>query len=181
MKALKEWATITGALQDGVQTVLLRKGGILETASGFRVESEKFLLYPTYEHQEPEHIRPEHHRYIAEAQGQMPKDGHVLICSYAELAGQADIDSQEKLDALAGYHIWTDSYVQSRVNWMPDKPLKAMLLRVYRIPEIKVRVLPEYGGCKSWIEINEDIGAGDPVLNDDDFAARLSEFGGITN
>ncbi|MGI0041714.1 MAG: DUF1802 family protein, partial [Nitrosopumilaceae archaeon] len=52
MNALKEWATVVKALENGNQTVLLRKGGILETDSGFNVESKKFLLYPTFEHQE---------------------------------------------------------------------------------------------------------------------------------
>ena len=52
MNALKEWATIVNALENGDQTVLLRKGGILEDSSGFVVESEKFFLFPTFEHQE---------------------------------------------------------------------------------------------------------------------------------
>ena len=49
MNALKEWATVVNALENGDQTVLLRKGGILEDSSGFVVESEKFFLFPTFE------------------------------------------------------------------------------------------------------------------------------------
>ena len=52
MNGLKEWATVVKALENGKQTVILRKGGILETASGFNVESKKFFLFPTWEHQE---------------------------------------------------------------------------------------------------------------------------------
>ncbi|MGI0069964.1 MAG: DUF1802 family protein, partial [Nitrosopumilaceae archaeon] len=52
MKALKEWATVVKALENGNQTVLLRKGGILEAASGFTLEAKKFALFPTYEHQD---------------------------------------------------------------------------------------------------------------------------------
>ena len=58
MNALKEWATIVNALENGKQTVILRKGGILETSSGFNVESKKFLLFPTWEHQEEKHVKP---------------------------------------------------------------------------------------------------------------------------
>jgi len=47
MNALKEWATVVNALENGDQTVLLRKGGILEDSSGFVVESERFFLFPT--------------------------------------------------------------------------------------------------------------------------------------
>nr|AIE90576.1 DUF1802 domain-containing protein [uncultured marine thaumarchaeote AD1000_04_G03] len=45
MNALKEWATVVNALENGDQTVLLRKGGILEDSSGFVVESEKFFYF----------------------------------------------------------------------------------------------------------------------------------------
>jgi len=41
MDALKEWATIVTALENGEQTVILRKGGILETESGFKIEAKK--------------------------------------------------------------------------------------------------------------------------------------------
>ena len=41
MEGLKEWATVVKALEQGKQTVILRKGGILETASGFNIESKK--------------------------------------------------------------------------------------------------------------------------------------------
>ena len=44
MNALKEWATVVSALESGDQTVILRKGGILETDSGFTVENELFFL-----------------------------------------------------------------------------------------------------------------------------------------
>jgi len=51
MNALKEWATVVKALENGDQTVLLRKRGILEDSSGLVVESEKFFLFPPLEHQ----------------------------------------------------------------------------------------------------------------------------------
>ena len=45
MEGLKEWATVVKALEQGKQTVILRKGGILETASGFNVESTKVSAF----------------------------------------------------------------------------------------------------------------------------------------
>ena len=39
MNTLKEWATVVNALESGEQTVILRKGGILETDSGFTIEN----------------------------------------------------------------------------------------------------------------------------------------------
>ena len=43
MEGLKEWATVVKALEQGKQTVILRKGGILETASGFNIESKNVV------------------------------------------------------------------------------------------------------------------------------------------
>ena len=67
MNALKEWATVVNALENGDQTVLLRKGGILEDSSGFVVESEKFFLFPTFEHQETKHLKPQFHKHLEDA------------------------------------------------------------------------------------------------------------------
>ena len=64
MNALKEWATVVKALEQGKQTVILRKGGILETASGFNIESKKFFLFPTWEHQEIKDVIREFHYFL---------------------------------------------------------------------------------------------------------------------
>ena len=58
--ALKEWAIVCKALEEGKQILLLRKGGIMEYKQGFEVRHEKFLLYPTYEHQSKHLIRQEY-------------------------------------------------------------------------------------------------------------------------
>ena len=44
MQALKEWAVVCRALEEGRQIVLLRKGGILEYREGFEVKHDKFLI-----------------------------------------------------------------------------------------------------------------------------------------
>ena len=38
-------------MEEGKQTLLLRKGGILEYKKGFEISQKVFLLYPTLEHQ----------------------------------------------------------------------------------------------------------------------------------
>ncbi len=54
---LKEWATICNALERGRQIVLLRKGGIHESAGEFELEHREFLLFPTYLHQKLEMLK----------------------------------------------------------------------------------------------------------------------------
>ena len=70
MKGLKEWATVVTALENGDQTVLLRKGGILETTSGFKIEDKKFALFPTYEHQDTASLKSQFYRYLADVREQ---------------------------------------------------------------------------------------------------------------
>lgn len=47
MAALKEWAIVCKALEEGRQVLLLRKGGIMEYKQGFEIKHNKFLLFPT--------------------------------------------------------------------------------------------------------------------------------------
>src|SRR6188472_2307864 len=66
MIALKEWAIICKALEEGKQILLLRKGGIMEYRKGFEVKHNEFLLYPTFEHQSIESIKAEYKEKIKE-------------------------------------------------------------------------------------------------------------------
>lgn len=181
MDALKEWATIVTALENGEQTVILRKGGILETASGFQIPAKRFLLFPTFEHQEEKNLKKQFHNYLDVVKQNRPENGHNKITSYAEVIDERDIDSIDKVKALSDFHIWSDSYVDERVNWMAEKPIKAVFLKVYKIPERKIPIKSEYHGCKSWININEDIQEGEPVLSNNELNSKLEKFKEIVN
>ncbi len=181
MHALKEWATVVAALERGEQTVILRKGGILETDSGFKIESKKFLLFPTFEHQEEKNLKQKFHNYLDIVKQNHPQNGHNKITSYAEVVDEVDIKSQEKVSSLSDFHILSDSYIKERINWMSEKPIKAIFLKVYKIPEKEIPIKFEYYGCKSWININEDIQPGKPVLSDKEISSRLQKFKEIVN
>lgn len=180
MNALKEWATVVHALESGDQTVLLRKGGILETASGFVVQSKKFLLFPTYEHQSLENIKPEFSHHLEGAMKSKPQEGKNKITSYAEVISEADVSDMEKIKQLSKFHIWSDSYIKTRMDWMPQKPMKAIFLRVYKIDEIPVDQKPEYQGCKSWIDINANFLSGKAALSESDLAEKRKSFEEVT-
>src|SRR3954471_13619524 len=63
--ALKEWASVCSALEEGRQMVLLRKGGILEAIGGFELEHPQFFLFPTYLHQNAQMLKePERKRLV---------------------------------------------------------------------------------------------------------------------
>ncbi|HEY8109315.1 MAG TPA: DUF1802 family protein [Candidatus Nitrosotenuis sp.] len=181
MNGLKEWATVVKALESGDQTVILRKGGILEVASGFLVESKKFLLFPTYEHQTYDNLKPQFHKYLDIAMGQKPKDGQNKITSYAEVLAESDVLSDDKINRLSQFHIWSDPYIATRRNWMPDKPMKAVFLKVFKVPEFEIPLKPEYQGCKSWIDINANLISGESVLSKTELDLRLEKFMEIVN
>tara|TARA_B100001146_G_C16144905_1_gene418480 strand:- start:456 stop:1001 length:546 start_codon:yes stop_codon:yes gene_type:complete len=181
MNGLKEWATVIKALEYGKQTVILRKGGILETASGFRVESKKFLLFPTWEHQEVKHVKSEYYDFLNETLNQKPRQGYNIITSLAEILDEKDIFSKEIVNRLSSFHVWSDEYIEERINWMPEKPIKAVFLRTYKIPQIEISLEPEFEGCKSWIELNLNQDSGQSVLTDLEIETGLKKFREIVN
>ena len=181
MNGLKEWATVVKALEHGKQTVILRKGGILETASGFMVESKKFLLFPTWEHQEIKHVKTQYHDFLNETLNHKPKDGYNIITSSAEVLDQRDISSNKIIDNLSSFHVWSDEYIKERINWMPEKPLKAIFLKVYTFPQIELPLQTDFEGCKSWIELNSIQNSGQSVLTDQEIESELKRFREIVN
>ena len=181
MNGLKEWATIIKALENGKQTIILRKGGILETASGFNVESKKFLLFPTWEHQETKYVKPEFHGFLKNVLDNKPDEGFNKISSYAEVLDEKDIETKTIIDKLSEFHVWSDSYIEERRNWKPEKPLKVVFLRTYKIPEIRIALKPEFEGCKSWIELNSNQISGQSVLTDLEIETELKKFMEIVN
>ncbi|WP_159887472.1 DUF1802 family protein [Paenibacillus puerhi] len=156
---LKEWAVAVDALERGDQILIMRKGGIREETKDFRVESESFFLYPTYEHQRKELVKqPFAFRLEELAEGWSAEQTEVSIRIYAELVEDILIRTQEELDKLRPFHIWTDRFSEERLKWKRTKPLHLMLLRVYKLKDpVNVPVLPEYNGCKSWIGLPEEL------------------------
>ena len=181
MNGLKEWATVVKALENGKQTIILRKGGILETASGFEIIAKKFLLFPTWEHQEIKHVKPEYHNLLNQTLDNKPKEGYNTITSIAEVLDHKDISSNKIIDDLSPFHVWSDEYIKERINWMPEKPLKAIFLKVHTFPQIEIPLQSDFEGCKSWIELNSNQNSGQSVHTDQQIETELKKFREIVN
>src|SRR4051794_41838135 len=67
--AFKEWAVTVRALAEGEQLLTLRKGGIREPEKHFRLEHERFFLYPTFDHQRNDLVRESHQPELRRALG----------------------------------------------------------------------------------------------------------------
>jgi hypothetical protein len=167
--ALKEWAVAVKALERGETALVVRKGGIREKA--FAVPKTRFLLLPGYEHQKPELLKSEH-RHLMDEIPDLTDDGPLRFSSFAEVAGAYEISEPEDLAAIDPHHMWTSEYAESRFKWRPKKPLTVLALRTYSLPEtVELPYVDEYGGCKSWIELQQSVpveGAR-PALSEEDF------------
>lgn len=163
--ALKEWASVVRALEEGKQIIALRKGGIIEETRDFQLVSPQFYLLPTYEHQRRELLKPEFQPLVDEtAAAWSPDADTVRITVFAEAVEDIELSDQEAVDRLRDFHIWTDTFTEERLKWKRKQPLHLLLLRVYRLERpVDVPLRESYTGCKSWIRL-EDALAGTPKL-----------------
>ena len=85
--ALKEWAAICLALIEGQQSLIVRKGGIAEASGDFQIEATRFLLYPTFVHQQEMGLCPDAKPLLDAAQKSQPRAGTVRLEAWAEVTG----------------------------------------------------------------------------------------------
>ena len=182
--ALKEWAVAVEALERGETALVVRKGGIREKA--FAVPKTRFLLFKGYEHQNEEQLKPSYHDLLHSIP-KLKDDGPVIFTSFAEVHAAYEISEAEELEALDSHHIWAHEYAESRLKWRPKKPLTVLVLRTYLLPEpVEFEYQAEYGGCKSWIELSDNVSAtgARPALVDDSFEdlirPALGVLGGLS-
>lgn len=177
--AFKEWAVIVDALGRGDQILILRKGGISEGRGGFQVEHPEFLLFPTLFHQQRESVLPSAQVRFDEISKSFPSPEILRLNFFAKIVEWRRLDSLADAERLRGQHVWRDDVIAERFDWGKNKNIFALAVRVFRLPnQIELPMLPAYGGCKSWISLEQEISAEQavPVLNDDEFAAKLSRF-----
>jgi hypothetical protein len=177
--AFKEWAVIVRALLEGEQILDVRKGGLREDGRRFGVRADRCWLYPTYEHQKPELLKPAYRRWVTDTEaGSEP--GRVVIGGWAEVAGVLTVTEPDELARVDSKLIWTRDYAASRLGWKARQPLWILALRAYQLETpCVVPYRDEYGGCTSWVEMDglpDDPGAvpSQPALTDDSFAGRLT-------
>jgi hypothetical protein len=174
--ALKEWATVCSALETGRQMILLRKGGIYEAAGEFELENPRFLLFPTYLHQNLKMLKPEAHVGF-EPRAAEPEQ--IRLSAAGEVVEIVRLSSRAQMDAIDAEHIWTPPLIDMRFSYRPENPLYLLLLRVYRIPRpITVANTPAYAGCKSWVPLEQavNVEGAEAVIADREFEMRRARI-----
>jgi hypothetical protein len=180
LHALKEWAVICAALDRGLQTITLRKGGIEEEEGRFVARYSDFLLYPTLEHQKNQAIKAEQLSLFETAQVSTSPERRLVFHLWVHCHRVLAIRSEKTAEKLAAFTVWTAETLVKRFHLYPDKPLLLLILRAYHLNA--PLILPEdpsYAGCRSWVPlVNATLDPsqiGPPVLSDSAFRQTTRE------
>jgi hypothetical protein len=165
MFAFKEWTLICDALGRGDQSLILRKGGIAEGRAGFRFKHPDFLLFPTHFHEQTAKLRLPPGTALPLAR----PDGQHTITLAAHVQWTRDLTDWTLVQSLARFHSWTEAEIEKRYRQDGTPGVSLAYLRVLRLSTpLHIPDAPQYGGCRSWIELPA-LPAGTtltPVLND---------------
>ena len=181
--ALKEWNTTIEALGRGTTIAIWRKGGINDKPSirvpfeNFNIEQNRFVLFPTFTHQDLDKIKNDYW-YLYDGSAGPNKDNQVKIKYWAEIEETILIKTFEQLLSISSELVNSEAHLKSSWNISPNHLGKVLLLRVYSFGDpILIPNQKQYEGCKSWIELNVDIPktGSKPILSFKDFSriARL--------
>ena len=169
--ALKEWASVVAALDSGVQVCLLRKGGIIEAdRGGFHLRNRQFLLFPTYEHEHSLMLQDRYSGLLLEPDTASHEIS--LLCKVTDVVLPSGHD---RLRLVSDEFVWNDNFLKKRLEYRPMLPLYCIVVRAYRLPDsIRIPDRPSYAGCKSWVNLTEeiDVRAAIPVLTDEEFRRK---------
>jgi hypothetical protein len=188
ISALKEWAIACKGFEEGRQTILLRKGGIMERKHGFELKHNSFYMLPTYEHQSKDLLQQEYVDKFESISRNKPIGDLDTIYLYAKVIYITETFSREMLYGLRDFHIWNEKYINLRMDYNPEKPLSIVLLRAYRLNKpLSVTLSPQQAGCRSWIDFQspnmddsrENIGK--PVLSNEMFQEKQSHLMEVLN
>lgn len=149
--AFKEWSWIVKALEEGRQTLILRKGGIHEGRNGFRVSHSRFWLFPTKFHQQLEQLSQRGQDWARQCSGSETTE--LELRSFAEVTGVVPVTDEAVLERLEPLHFWSAETIRARFHYR-QPGLYLLAVRIFRLPTAHV-LSPDsqFGGCRSWVEL----------------------------
>jgi hypothetical protein len=180
--ALKEWAIMVQALSSGRQTLLFRKGGMIEEQGEFSVEQAEFFLYPTYLHEQVERIVPDAAKDLEAVLQAQPLEERVVLSIYGAVHEAIVVNDFERVEALRSYHILSPDEVKRRFYYRDREGFYVLLLCAYHVPNpFELTVTPDYAGCKSWVDLQVELSTVGcrPVLSDESFSEQIQAIRSI--
>jgi len=93
----------------------------------------------------------------------------------AEVVESFPLTDREELPALAARTVMTAAELDARYSWKPEQALHVLVVRGFRVPEVDLEVLPKYGGCRSWVNLEPELepAALESCTDSDRLAAEL--------
>lgn len=155
MIAFKEWDVVCQALEDGRQSLILRKGGIHEGRDGFSFAYREFLLFPTRFHAQGDYVKIP--GVVAKSEWEIGEE--VVIKSKVEVVKAVTLNDWSEVEVLADQHIWTEETIRDRFFWegkgMASGSIHVAYVNVETLKDpIRFSYSKKYGGCRSWVEID---------------------------
>lgn len=176
--AFKEWGAVCAALEQGTQSVIVRKGGIHEGETGFRVEHREFWMFPTRFHQGAEQLQPENSSLLNLPLAQEPASGKLNLALYSVVEAVLELKDPSLLSRLQSLQVLNEETIQQRFEYK-NPGLFVLLVRVFRLPHpFEVEQESRYAGCHSWVELSQEYATGDlkPVLDSEQFLDAQQAF-----
>ncbi|MFK7604348.1 DUF1802 family protein [Deinococcus sp. SM5_A1] len=174
LSALKEWDAQCQLLTTGRLSLLLRKGGIMETHDGFEVEHRQFLLYPTFLHQNAAELQPDYQPLLRPD----PAPGQIVLPALAEVAAVQKVESLEAALRLEPLQALTAGAIERRFYYRNRPWIHALLLRVRPLSApLTLTETPDLLGCVSWVPLGEmKVETGEAVVTENELQARRQEL-----
>jgi len=177
--AFKEWAVVVQALLSGRQTVILRKGGIVENKGQFSVDHQQFLFFPTYAHQNEEDLISEERENFRRLHQAKEAPDTLVLEGAMQVKQVLFLKDWAHVCRIQPFGIWSIKCLEERFHWGKVKGIHLIVGRVYRLPQpVALPLLQRYGGCKSWVELAQQISLAEaaPVLTDQQYEAYLQRL-----
>lgn len=173
---LKEWASVVSAVAVGDQVILVRKGGLADR--NFGVASSTFLLMPTFLHQAENQFRDGFAHHLGAIPG-TEDSTHIELPVFCEVIRSFEVRDLERLLELRDEVIFTEATLRERYAFRPDQALHVIAVRAQRLTApARIENLRRYGGCKSWITLDEmlEFDLAPALLSDDALNAAISRI-----
>jgi hypothetical protein len=169
----KEWSVVCEALGRGLQSIILRKGGIAEGRAGFSFQQREFFLFPTHFHEQLEKVR--------QIDIGVPEQDELEINLkyFSRIEEMRVIRSWPVAEALESLHILQREVVQERFEDDRAPGIHVAFVRVFRVePVWTIPCEKKYGGCRSWVNLpgpRENLQL-HPVLGEDEHERNRCAF-----
>jgi hypothetical protein len=155
MIAFKEWDIVCKALEEGRQSLIMRKGGIHEGREGFSFAHDEFVLFPTRFHAQGDYVKIP--GVVTKPEWEVGDE--VVINSKVKVEKAVTLTDWDEVALLADQHIWTEETIRDRFFWegkgMASGSIHVAYVEVEKLKDsVRFNYAQKHGGCRSWVEID---------------------------